>query len=62
MNRSQKRSVERSNLKAKKSKVVRFDEKLEKLSQIKEKTLKNSIVIAVVVGIVLAIIFIINKQ
>jgi hypothetical protein len=61
MNRSQKRSVERSNLKAKKSKVVRFDEKTKKLSQIKEKTLKNSIIISVVVGIVLATFFILNK-
>ena len=54
MNRQQRRSAIKSNLKASKPKVIHLDAKVKKMAQIKEKAFYQSVIYSVIIGIVLA--------
>lgn len=57
MNRQERRSLERSNLRALRGKKVQATNKSKKLSEIKRKATKNSFLSAIVIGFILSVLF-----
>lgn len=62
MNRQQRRSIERSNLRALKGKRVQVTKKSERLSEIKKKTAVISFVSSIIIGFICSVIIFYIKR
>ena len=62
MNREQRRSIERSNMRSLKGKKVQATNKSEKISEIKRKTTKISFITSIAIGLLFCMVYLYIKR